>query len=339
MLHIQTRFILFVILIIFTIYITQTNSIPLKTLAHNTISEVEHITLPPPIFIQEKQYSDKNSYDLLTTTNELKKILEQLYQNDYILINTNELLSPKPTIPLNKKPIIISFENPTHNINKTNKIILDRNNNLALYSSDRNIQNRISYDNNYIFILENFISKHPDFSHNNAKATILSSGYNGILGYNTNHKNASHKNEQKKVAQVIKKLEQLGWEFGYNDYNHQHPQNQSEIDFIKNISLWQKEIGKLITNPTIYANPILNNTPLIEESKLKILSDYNFSILFDNNTSDTTVTNNNYQTVTNRKFICGKTLRNNQELFQHLFTPSLVYDHNLRSTPFSKIEI
>jgi hypothetical protein len=86
----------------------------------------------------------------------------------------------------------------------------------------------------------------------------------------------------RRKAQVIKKLEQLGWEFGYNDYHYQNTHNQSEMDFIKNISLWQNEIGKLISNPTIYANPIFNSTPLTDENKLKILSDYNFSILFEN---------------------------------------------------------
>ena len=335
--HNKLKIKIFTILLVFVFFTTYNIQNHIKILAHNnTLQEIEHITFTSTISTPESKCTNDINYDQLTTITEFKKILEQLYQNNYILINTKEILSKNTPLPSNKKPIIISFENQTHN---SNKIILDRNNNLALYSPDRNIQNRISYDNNFIFILENFVNNHPDFSYNNAKGIILSSGYNGILGYNTNHKNASHKNEQKKVAQVIKKLEQLGWEFGYNDYHYQNTHNQSEMDFIKNISLWQNEIGKLISNPTIYANPIFNSTPLTDENKLKILSDYKFSILFDNNTTNTSITNNNYQLVSNRKFVCGQTLRDNPGNFQHLFTPSLVYDHTLRSTPFSKIEI
>ena len=50
-------------------------------------------------------------------------------------------------------------------------------------------------------ILENFIKDHPDFSHNSSKGIIFLSGENGILGYNTNHNNASSKYEAKRVSE------------------------------------------------------------------------------------------------------------------------------------------
>ena len=93
---------------------------------------------------------------------------------------------------------MLSFDNVTYksnyqNIGEIDKIIIDRNNNIATYSTKKSIQDRIQYNNEFVVILENFIKQHPDFSHNNARGIIFLSGENGILGYNTNHKNASFK--------------------------------------------------------------------------------------------------------------------------------------------------
>lgn len=314
--------------------------------------EIEHLTFTTLMAFPDKALSPKNNqskhYDETKITPiEFKNILDQLYENDYILIKisdtffieNNVVHKKKLCLPKNKKPLLLSFDNVTYkssyqNSGNVDKIIIDRNNNFATYTTKKSIQDRVMYDNEFIPILENFIFEHPDFSYNSARGIIFLTGENGVLGYKTNSKNASAKIESKKVLEVVNKLKISGWEFGCNNYRYKDINNTADIEFIKDLSLWQKEIKPIIDNTPLFAFP--QGINCIDKTKIQILLDNNFKAFFYNSMDKTFLIENNTLTMS-RKPVNGITLRNNRNNFKNLFSCQEVYDNINRTIPFEPI--
>ena len=279
------------------------------------------------------------------TTTEFKNILYELYKNNYVLISTNQIIDSKTLeqiplkLPKNKKPILLVFDNVSYksnyqNLGEIDKIIIDRNNNLATYTTKKSIQDRVAYDNEFILILETFIKQFPDFSFNGAKGIIFLTGENGILGYNTNHKNASSKYESKRVSEVIKKLKSLGWQFGCNNYSYKLDSSLSDMEFAKDLSLWNAEVSPLIGTTNLYAYPYGENDE--NSSKQELLITSGFKIFFEcgdpNPIQKVSDTYHFYYYKIN-----GKALRENTQILDKLFTCEKVYDYHYRTVPFKSI--
>lgn len=314
---------------------------------------VEHLAFETLMSFPERALDEKNhlsqEYDSSKITpQEFDMILEQLYQNNFVLVDVESLYSITPEgvsikklyLPQNKKPIILSFDNVTYksnyqNLGNIDKIIVDRNNNLASYTTKKSIQDRIQNDNEFMLILENFITEHPDFSFMNSRGIIFLTGENGILGYNTNSKNSSSRVESKRVLEVVQKLKKLGWKFGCNGYTFKEESTLSDIEFAKDISLWKKEIMDIVGNTPLFAYPY--GTKSDSQTKAQVLHDNGFCVLFIIDTvSPSSITSDDSITFS-RRFVCGETLRHNEKDFQHLFDCERVYDHAHRNIIFNQL--
>ena len=317
---------------------------------YNYDGEIFSLSFNTLMAFPEKALGDNNnlsaSFDeSKITTTEFKNILYELYKNNYVLISINQIIDSKTLeqiplkLPKNKKPILLVFDNVSYksnyqNLGEIDKIIIDRNNNLATYTTKKSIQDRVAYDNEFILILENFIKQFPDFSFNGAKGIIFLTGENGILGYNTNHKNASSKYESKRVSEVIKKLKSLGWQFGCNNYSYKLDSNLSDMEFAKDLSLWNAEVSPLIGTTNLYAYPYGENDE--NSSKQELLITSGFKIFFEcgdpNPIQKVSDTYHFYYYKIN-----GKALRENTQILDKLFTCEKVYDYHYRTVPFKSI--
>lgn len=317
---------------------------------YNYDGEIFSLSFNTLMAFPEKALGDNNnlsaSFDeSKITTTEFKNILYELYKNNYVLISTNQIIDSKTLeqiplkLPKNKKPILLVFDNVSYksnyqNLGEIDKIIIDRNNNLATYTTKKSIQDRVAYDNEFILILENFIKQFPDFSFNGAKGIIFLTGENGILGYNTNHKNASSKYESKRVSEVIKKLKSLGWQFGCNNYSYKLDSSLSDMEFAKDLSLWNAEVSPLIGTTNLYAYPYGENDE--NSSKQELLITSGFNIFFEcgdpNPIQKVSDTYHFYYYKIN-----GKALRENTQILDKLFTCEKVYDYHYRTVPFKSI--
>ena len=317
---------------------------------YNYDGEIFSLSFNTLMAFPEKALGDNNnlsaSFDeSKITTTEFKNILYELYKNNYVLISINQIIDSKTLeqiplkLPKNKKPILLVFDNVSYksnyqNLGEIDKIIIDRNNNLATYTTKKSIQDRVAYDNEFILILENFIKQFPDFSFNGAKGIIFLTGENGILGYNTNHKNASSKYESKRVSEVIKKLKSLGWQFGCNNYSYKLDSSLSDMEFAKDLSLWNAEVSPLIGTTNLYAYPYGENDE--NSSKQELLITSGFKIFFEcgdpNPIQKVSDTYHFYYYKIN-----GKALRENTQILDKLFTCEKVYDYHYRTVPFKSI--
>lgn len=317
---------------------------------YNYDGEIFTLSFNTLMAFPEKALSDNNnlssSFDEnKITTSEFKNILYELYKNNYVLISINQLIDSKTLeqiplkLPKNKKPILLVFDNVSYksnyqNLGEIDKIIIDRNNNLATYTTKKSIQDRVAYDNEFILILENFIKQFPDFSFNGAKGVIFLTGEHGILGYNTNHKNASSKYESKRVSEVIKKLKSLGWQFGCNNYSYKLDSNLNDMEFAKDLSLWNSEVSPLIGTTNLYAYPYGENDENSNKQELLITS--GFKIFFEcGEPSSNQKISDTYHFYYYK--INGKTLRENYQVLDNLFSCEKVYDYDYRTVPFKAL--
>lgn len=324
---------------------------PANTIPNNLTTNIEFLSFNTLMAFPEKALHSKNNlnkhYDKTKLTPfEFENILMSLYNNNYILINIDDIynlnhnkITLKPiNLPSNKKPIILSFDNVNYkdsyqNTGEVDKIIIDRNNNLASYTTKKSIQDRVHYNNEFILILENFISEYPNFSHNNARGIIFLTGENGILGYNTNHNFASNKHESKRVSEVIYKLKSLGWKFGSNGYQTK-PTTQTDIQFTKNLSLWNKEVRTLIGDTPLYSH--LSQKEILPPTQENLLKENNFKVFFSKaNTSNIELIDN--KILINTIPINGKSLRENHKELLHLFDSEKIYDHTNRTIPYNNL--
>ena len=146
------------------------------------------------------------------TTEEFSKILQQLYENGYILVDFDDIITTETTangtvvyraktlyLPKDKKPLMLTQTNVNYNYYlidsnsdyKTDakgggfasKLLWDGQN-FTCEMVDAN-GNTVTGDYDLIPILEKFIASHPGFSYQGARATIALTGHNGILGYRT----------------------------------------------------------------------------------------------------------------------------------------------------------
>lgn len=307
---------------------------------------IEILSFRPLISYPKLIFNENNSSSLRADENnitiyEFEKILMSLYENNYILISPNlinEMLTTKHiNLPPNKKPLILMLENTEYNskINGCVDKLIINNDKISTYTPKRSINERISDNNDFITILDNFIDNHPSFSFNNAKALICIDGSHGIFGYNTQKNNATSKYEIKKAIEIINHLNTAGYSFASSGYNTSI--KDSYVQFASGLNTWNNNILPIVESCNIF---FLNeNIDAINGDisyHADLLNTYGYTIIIGTNMDNiieyNEKLNNNYITA---KKINGKILRYSQDKLSHLFDCEKIYDHLNRHITFN----
>jgi len=146
------------------------------------------------------------------TTEEFSKILQQLYDNGYILVDLDDFITSEVSqdgqvifkskslrLPNGKKPIMLTQTNVNYNY-----YLIDSDGDKIADANGGGFASKLLWDGTKYFcemidsegqtvtgnfdlvpILEAFVAKHPDFSYKGAKATLAITGYNGLFGHRT----------------------------------------------------------------------------------------------------------------------------------------------------------
>ena len=355
-------FILLLILFVFS-FLNLNNSI--ETLFVNNLvkysGEVEHFFTHCLIAYPEIAFNNnnfmKNDYDKdCLTILEFENILKNLYERNYILVKTSEVYEVKNgqsvkkdlMLPKGKKPLILSFDDVNYDSKKlgrgmVDKIIVDENNNLASYT--KNATKNISYNNEHILILENFIKKYPDFSFNGAKGLLCITGYDGILGYRTYFNSKNRDEEITKAKPVVTKLKESGWEFACHSYGHYHITKISDEGFYNEIKRWQNEVEPLIGKTEVYAYPYGEYEIANEKKEItykhKLLEKAGFNLFLGVGKkyffgyAPFNIEKKDRVLFMDRRPLDGNNLRKNHKEYKMFFSSYDIYDHQNRTVPFS----
>ena len=250
---------------------------------------VEHLAIRPliatPSLAFDNDSYSKNAEDLMITTDEFKKILLQLYQNNYMLIDINTLVNSSGQknrlfYPEGKKPLILTIEGLNYYAGRSKSgnsenLVLDGNGNVA--STYRNAKGEEITDRNgeAIGILEQFIAEHPDFSFDGSKGDISLTGFECIFGYVTNEDQVDDRTKayadnglqpfsitpqeieknKETVKAIITKLKNNGWTFSSSTYGNILVADATLDQLRNDTEKWFAQVGALTGNVNVFLFP------------------------------------------------------------------------------------
>lgn len=261
---------------------------PVPLVAWGPDQVVEHLFFHPVIAYPKWGFQDCPSSrsqkegldDWMVTVDEYNKILQNVYDRNYILVSMNEVWSEVTgddgvarmqrntlMIPEGKKPLIISFDDTNYydymlEEGFTSKLVLGTDGEVWAECTDPYTQETfLTQDLDAITILDKFVREHPDFSLNGVKGCLSLTGYQGILGYRTQNDiditatdprrpafDANRQAEIDAVKPIIQRLKETGWYFGSHTWGHINLNgDRVDLAWVKRDTVrWQEEVGSLV---------------------------------------------------------------------------------------------
>lgn len=247
----------------------------------NTIVNLSFQTL---IADTERAFSNE-SYgylmnDSFVTVAEFKAILEQLYDNDYILVGLSDFIESGTAkdgtpfyqyktllLPEGKKPLVLTQTNVNYNlylvdsdddmiadkggVGIASKLVLDNNGNVTaeIINADGSAATG-AYD--LIPILDAFVEAHPDFSYHGAKAVLALTGYNGLFGYRTDLDGRTEFGEEQyaqdadAVQAIADRLKETGYELACYTYGND-AYGDASLSYIQtDMNQWMNEVFPIL---------------------------------------------------------------------------------------------
>ncbi len=259
---------------------------PVPLVAWPTNQVVEHLFFHPVIAYPQWAWHDCSSSqsqkngldDWMVTVEEYNKILQSVYDNDYVLVSMNDVWSEYTNdagetrmrrntlmVPEGKKPLIISFDDTNYyeymlQEGFTSKLVIGEDGEIWAECTDPYTKETfLTQDLDAITILDKFIREHPDFSPNGVKGCLALTGYQGILGYRTQNDidiaaddprrpafDANRKAEQEAVKPIIQRLKETGWYFGSHTWGHISLASAGMEWIQRDTKRWAEEVGSLV---------------------------------------------------------------------------------------------
>lgn len=320
---------------------------------------VEVICVKPIIADTDLAFSSDASSTIdsfYLTKNEFRKILESLYEKDYVLVdaislvdvsNSTFLSGQTLVVPQGKKPLIIVLENFNYSAYQNGKglcsrVVFNDQGYVCGEYTNASGQTVVSRTAEAIGILDVFVEEHPDFSFNGAKGVISLSGYETVFGYITNSDQVDDRNAAlsavglatvnptadeissnvENVSAIISFLKDTGWIFGSSTYGYINA-NDSNMETIQNdTQKWIDQVLPLTGKVHILVYPNGNFIKGSDERAV-YLKNLGFRVFFGVGPSPYYTFGDNYLYY-DRAVLNGNTLRNLD--YSRLFQASVVYD-------------
>lgn len=226
----------------------------------------------------EDEYKIADYNQVMTTIDEFKGILQQMYDRGYVLVRLHDLVEEtkneegetvftegKIMLPEGKKPFVMSQDDVCYYFYMIGDGYASK---MVVGEDGRPTTEYINSDGSTVTgpydlvpVLNEFIDEHPDFSYKGAKAVLAFTGYNGVLGYRTDPdlaKTAEEGNENadeygtfdyeaeiEAAKPVVQALKDDGWELASHSYGH--ISYGSSFEKVKeDADKWQERVANVI---------------------------------------------------------------------------------------------
>lgn len=243
------------------------------------------------------------------TTDEFSKILQQLYNNDYVLVDFDSFVietsaedgtvtySTQPLyLPEGKKPLMLTQTLVNYEIftidsdgdgeadkggdGFASRLIVDANGDIVNEMVDSN-GNTVTGAYDLVPILNAFLKEHPDFSYRGARAILAVTGEDGVFGYRIMHsvkesKGEDYYNQQVEGAKKIAKaLRDEGYTIACYTYSNISYGELSATKIQADLDMWSKEVVPVLgkVNLLVYAkgSDITANEGYANNNKYNVL--------------------------------------------------------------------
>ena len=304
-----------------------------------------------------------NSYNRnYVTTDEFEKILQQLYDNGYMLVSIYDLVDRSEgnfyagtlRLPVGKKPIVLSQVAANYFTYMTDGdedglpdkdgagfpycLDLDDSGNFVSKMIDAE-GNEVVGNFDFVTILEKFIAEHPDFSYQGARAVLAVTGYDGIFGYRTNPEvrqtqGSEYYAQQLSGAQkIVDALKAAGYDLACYSYEH-ISYGDSAVELINgDLGLWTEQVTPILGDVDILVYPYgddINSSisSTYDGDKYNALYDAGFRIFvsMDNYVEASAQVTESYFRQT-RRWVTGAKMAYASETFEDLFNPAAVLNN------------
>lgn len=231
------------------------------------------------------------------TIGEFKQILKYLYENDYVLVDLDDITSSETIesgqtichsktlyLPRGKTPFLLTQTNLSYytymvdgngdgepdkdGAGFASRLIVDDNGNITCEMVN-SAGETVTGEYDLVPILENFIAEHPEFSYQGARAILAPSGYDGIFGYRINASVKNSKGEDYYNAQVagatkiVNALREKGYTLACYTYNNVAYGKISAGEIQADLNQWKAEIA-----------PVMGETDILVFAQLSDIGDY-----------------------------------------------------------------
>ena len=314
--------------------------------------------------VADDEYGGSYNRNFVSTA-EFERILDQLYLNNYVLVNfenfvgaasmdgTNETYEETSIwLPEGKKPVMITETMVNYfgymvdgNGDGTpdsqgggfaHRLVVDANGDIkAEYVDSNNVTQVGNYD--LVPILEEFIAEHPDFSYKGARATLAVCGYEGIFGYRIQSETQANKgleyyNEQVVGAtQVVNALREKGYRLACYTFDNKDYSNISADQVNQDIQKWKSQIAPVIGEIDTIVFARGKDIGDYTGGKFEVLHKAGFRFMLKSGDSPYTEVNNTYVRQT-RLMVTGENMVAKASMFTDngLFDPNTVLDLSIR---------
>ena len=280
----------------------------------NTIINLSFQTLiadPDRAFVHE-EYASSLKKNFITVE-EFQKILERLYENDYVLVSVKDIVDVTTSesgatsityktlmLPEGKKPVVLTQTNVNYNlylvdsdddlvadkngVGVGSKLVFDSNGKIAteIVNADGSISTG-AYD--LVPILDAFVEEHPDFSYHGAKAVLALTGYNGLFGYRTHAEaraaqgEAQYEQDVATIQSIANALTESGYELACYTYGNNAYGKYSLSQIQSDMNQWMDEVTPILGDLDIMVfaqNSDINSGVLYSGEKFEYLKSLGF---------------------------------------------------------------
>ncbi len=220
------------------------------------------------------------------TTVEFTKILQQLYNNGYILVDFDDFVdttygpdgaasykAKTLYLPNGKKPLMLTQTNVNYNY-----YLIDSDGDKVPDAKGGGFASKLLWDGtnftcemvdasgntvtgayDLVPILENFIKEHPSFSYRGAKATLALTGYNGLFGYRTHPSAANifgetvYRQAIQDATAVANALRKSGYTLACYTYENIPYGSSSTTQIQNDLNGWTNEVVPILGSLDILA--------------------------------------------------------------------------------------
>ena len=339
--------------------------------AHNDPGEVVNLSFHALIADPARAFTAKEyggSYNKnFVTIDEFEAILEQLYTNNFVLVDMDSFVAESVTgdsvtyasktlyLPDGKKPLMI-----TETMADYFNFMVDSDGDGVADAGGGGFAHKLVLKNgeikaemvnasgetvvgNYdlIPILEDFIEKHPDFSYQGARATIAICGYDGVFGYKTNPKVIQSKGqdfydaEVTAATDVCKAIREAGYTFASYTYNNIDYGKRNANEIQADITNWTAEVLPILgeAQTLVYAKSSdISTTGDYTGSKYSVLYNAGFRFFITSGNNPSATVNPNYVRQV-RLMVTGTTMANAASTYAQYFNAASLLNSQRGNVP------
>ena len=305
------------------------------------------------------------------TVEEFQRILQQLFENGYVLVSLDDIVevttdasgnttytAKELKLPEGKKPLMITQTNVNSYYFQTDsdgdfladaggdgfasKLMVDENGNVV--SELVNADGTVSYGAyDLVPVLDAFIEENPNFSYKGAKAILAVSGYDGIFGHRIDAdakerlSAEEYAQEVKNATELVTKLKENGYTLACYTYGNKAYGSETATAIQSDLNKWAEEIAPVIGQLDVLAfakkSPITNNG-VLSGDKYEVLKAAGFKYYLGFSSAGSSwadVTEEYFYQ--GRVMVMGSTMAHNSEWFEGMFKTTSVLDPSRGTVP------